>query len=221
MSECKIVIPPGASQVHNQSPLIAEYSNWLPTAEVEKILLLAPQLPWYQGKTADRVLMKSLYQPEVRIAENHKVGKTDPECLASLGKKVAEFLKLPSKKYIEPTLLVRYQPGGHFITHTDRWEAINSDGITTNRQATFMVYLNTDYQGGRTHFPTVNATIEPDSGKGLLFTYCEESTDNYKFRHHPVSYHSGQIVTVGTKLILIFFIRDNEFTDDLRTIVKY
>jgi len=217
MSDCKIVIPSNTSRRHLENPLIAEYDNWLTHDEIKAILKLRKQLDWYPGNSADHVTLTSSYRPEIRLAENHKVGVNDRSCLTSLGKKVAKFFSLPSEKYIEPTLLVRYSVGGHFVNHTDRWQEINSLGITTDRQATFMVYLNADYEGGRTYFQNANITIEPTPGKALLFTYG----DDFKRKHHPNSYHAGLPVTAGTKYILVFFIRDNEFTDELREKVRY
>ncbi len=216
MSDCKITIPPNASQIHSQNPLIAEYQNWLPEREVKKILKLRKELGWYQGKTADRIKRSSEFDPAIRIADNYKVEPGDQTWLATMADKVSAFLHVPVS-HIEPTLLVRYQTGGHFIEHSDWWDEINSHGVKTHRQATFMVYLNSDFEGGQTHFRYAGITIEPEPGKALLFTYGAD----YKTKHHPNSYHSGLPVTSGTKYILIFFIRDNEFTDELREKVKY
>jgi len=60
---------------------------------------------------------------------------------------------------VEGVEVVRYLSGCSYPTHSDGpW-----------RTHTCLVYLNTYYEGGRTHFPIHNQTIVPKIGRGLIW----------------------------------------------------
>lgn len=60
--------------------------------------------------------------------------------------------------------LVRYKPGGHYVAHRD-----SSDSEFAGRYFTVLCYLNDDFQGGGTHFPSLNYTVKPVAGKAVIF----------------------------------------------------
>lgn len=64
----------------------------------------------------------------------------------------------------EGTQLVRYFPGGHYVPHKDADE----DGYTS-RYFTVLCYLNGDFQGGETNFPSLGYRATPVPGKALIF----------------------------------------------------
>jgi len=71
------------------------------------------------------------------------------------------------------TQLVRYSPGGYYHTHTD-----NSHDLGA-RFFTVLCYLNDDFEGGGTRFPSLNYTVTPVCGKAVFFPskylHCAES----------------------------------------------
>ncbi len=82
------------------------------------------------------------------------------------------------------TQLVRYNPGGHYVPHTDA----GTDEFE-NRYFTVVCYLNDDFKGGKTSFPSLKYSATPATGKALIF---------------PASYlHCAEPVIKGEKLILL------------------
>jgi predicted 2-oxoglutarate/Fe(II)-dependent dioxygenase YbiX len=84
------------------------------------------------------------------------------------------------------TQIVRYRRGGHYVAHADA-------GLDLAvRYFTVICYLNDDYAGGQTHFPSLNHTTVPQRGKAIIF---------------PSEYmHSAEPVTRGEKYILVTWI---------------
>jgi predicted 2-oxoglutarate/Fe(II)-dependent dioxygenase YbiX len=85
------------------------------------------------------------------------------------------------------TQLVRYKPGGHYVPHTDA-------GVDefANRYFTVLCYLNQDFEGGKTSFPSLNYAATPQTGKAIIF---------------PASYlHCAEPVVSGEKLILLSWV---------------
>jgi hypothetical protein len=83
----------------------------------------------------------------------------------------------------QDTHIVRYRPGGFYVTHADAGLDVN------HRYFTVLCYLNDDYEGGRTSFPTLNYSVVPQKGKAIIF---------------PATYlHRAEPVIAGTKYILV------------------
>src|ERR1019366_3265405 len=74
---------------------------------------------------------------------------------------------------IEGTQLVQYGSGGHYVAHTDA-----DDHGYANRYFTVLCYLNEEFRGGRTSFPSLGYCATPVSGKALIFpsrfVHCAE-----------------------------------------------
>ena len=61
-----------------------------------------------------------------------------------------------------------YEPGQYFKPHNDFFSGAAYDmhcKSSGNRTHTLMIYLNEDFIGGGTHFPTLQKTVEPETGK--------------------------------------------------------
>jgi len=81
----------------------------------------------------------------------------------------------------EGTHLVRYRAGGYFLPHKDA-----EDGRYEDRFFTVLCYLNDDFHGGNTSFPSLGYSAKPIAGRALVFpsrfTHCAESvTSGEKF----------------------------------------
>src|SRR5687768_10321158 len=64
----------------------------------------------------------------------------------------------------EPLQVLRYKPGDQYRTHYD---AI--PGFANQRILTMIVWLNADYEGGETHFPTPGLSLRGKAGDAILF----------------------------------------------------
>jgi len=111
-------------------------------------------------------------------------------------------------RYFEVTKLLRYEPGQRFSLHADYQEPstpalakeIEQRG---QRIATFLVYLNDDFDGGETDFPEAGFRFRGRSGDALWFS-------NVDARGEPDhrSVHAGMPPTRGTKWLLSQWVRD-------------
>ena len=84
------------------------------------------------------------------------------------------------------TQLVHYQPGGHYVAHQDGGAAF------AKRYFTVVCYLNADFDGGQTSFPTLPYVAHPEPGKVVLFP--------------SMYYHCAEPVTRGEKYVLITWV---------------
>jgi hypothetical protein len=81
------------------------------------------------------------------------------------------------------THFVRYSPGGYYMSHAD------AELDQTDRYFTVVCYLNEDFRGGHTSFPTLKFSVTPQIGKTIVF---------------PATYiHRAEPVLKGRKYILV------------------
>jgi len=73
----------------------------------------------------------------------------------------------------EGTQLLRYGLGGHYLPHRD-----GDDSGYSSRYFTVVCYLNEDFDGGKTRFPSLGYCATPFIGRALIFpsrfTHCAE-----------------------------------------------
>ena len=99
----------------------------------------------------------------------------------------------------EPLQVLSYAPGQQYRQHSD---ALPHVAPEQQRVLTFLVYLNEDYEGGETIFPTLGIQVRGRTGDGLLFRNA--SPDGAL---DPRAVHAGLPVTRGAKLIASRWIR--------------
>ena|SRR6266571_1259455 len=79
--------------------------------------------------------------------------------------------------------IIRYHPGGHYVAHTDTGPDLD------DRQFSVVCYLNDDFSGGVTNFPSLNYSVTPRCGKAVVF---------------PSEYlHRAEPVVRGSKYVLV------------------
>lgn len=61
------------------------------------------------------------------------------------------------------TQLIRYGPGGHYTAHAD------AGGDLNDRYFSVVCYLNDDFEGGHTSFPSLDYSAAPRRGKAIVF----------------------------------------------------
>lgn len=101
----------------------------------------------------------------------------------------------------EPLQVLRYRSGGEYKPHFD---AI--PGFSNQRIMTFLVWLNADYDGGETVFPTPGLKLKGKPGDAILFR--NTGPDG---RRDPASGHAGLPVSAGEKIIASRWIRERAF----------
>ncbi len=105
----------------------------------------------------------------------------------------------------------RYAVGQEFKAHTDYFEPQNPDylrhcGRAGNRTWTAMIYLNVPEAGGATRFKAVDKTIQPETGK--LVVWSNRRADGSL---NPASIHHGMKVRAGTKYVLTKWYRERSW----------
>ena len=116
-----------------------------------------------------------------------------PEVCRQFDQKMNDILKPLVQRLWQCTLtdhtgtqLVRYAPGGHYRPHSDAGPGARE------RYYSVICYLNDNFEGGETRFPSLEYSVKPRPGKAIIF---------------PANYlHGGEPVTGGEKYILVSWI---------------
>jgi predicted 2-oxoglutarate/Fe(II)-dependent dioxygenase YbiX len=127
--------------------------------------------------------------------------------LAILRARISIATRLPEPIFETPQAM-HYSVGQQFRLHHDYLDpdipAQAADiELRGQRIATFLVYLNEDFEGGETEFPAAGIKFRGKKGDALFFTNV--SRDGKPDR---MSMHVGCPPTVGEKWILSQWIRD-------------
>lgn len=117
----------------------------------------------------------------------------------------ASNLPLP---VFEPAQIMHYSVGQEFRPHhdfLDPGQAGDRAQIARlgQRIATFLLYLNDDYEGGETEFLKTGFSYRGRQGDGLLFANVDSAQ-----APDPLTTHAGRPPTKGEKWILSQWIRD-------------
>jgi hypothetical protein len=84
------------------------------------------------------------------------------------------------------THIVRYEAGGHYLPHKDSGPGVE------HRYFTVVCYLNDDFEGGATGFPSLGYWVFPQAGNAILF---------------PADYtHCARPVTSGEKYVFVSWV---------------
>ncbi len=129
-------------------------------------------------------------------------------------KKISMYVEKITGKPIEnqeELQIVNYQKGGFFNKHYDACEGTEDfcKEQTKNggqRYATFLIYLNDNYEGGGTWFPNLNYTTVPKKGDAILFYDTDENGLLIKN-----SLHQGNDIKNGEKWICNKWVRQLPF----------
>jgi len=84
------------------------------------------------------------------------------------------------------TQVIRYPPGGHYVPHQD---AVSD---MCYRYFTVVCYLNDDFEGGQTWFPSLDYSAVPRAGRAVVFPS--------RF------YHCAQPVIRGEKFVIVTWV---------------
>jgi len=190
------------SIIYSTEPYIAQYNNWLTDADIN--LILGKNFEFVTGRVRRK---DGLLQVDpIRQCQTHRIEYGNDPYFDSLTQRVADFFKVSNLMCVEPLPLMKYKPGDYFDWHSDL-----TGGFATQRTATMIMYLNDDFEGGRTCFHNPAIQIQPRRGSALVYNYLPEQ---------PLL-HCGEPVIAGTKYILNAFVRNGEFSLADRQSVSY
>ena len=133
--------------------------------------------------------------------------KPDHPLVASVQLQLSELTGIPLT-HAEPLQGQRYAPDQEFRPHTDSFNPGGADYFihcaeAGQRSWTAMIYLNQPEEGGATRFKEIGKTIQPETGKLLMWNnLLPDGTPN------GATLHQGMKVRRGTKYILTQWFRE-------------
>ncbi|HXV35847.1 MAG TPA: 2OG-Fe(II) oxygenase [Myxococcota bacterium] len=116
----------------------------------------------------------------------------------------------------EPIQVTHYGDGQFYERHFDSLCANGVDaGAPGDRAYTVIFYLNDDYRGGATYFPSIRRRVRPERGKAVLFGNLNRARTAFE----PLSIHAGERVRGGEKWLSNQWIRERRASaaSDVRT----
>lgn len=133
----------------------------------------------------------------------------DPDLplVAAIQARISRLTGIPLSN-AEPLQGQRYAAGQEFRAHTDSFNPGSADyylhtSSGGQRTWTAMLYLNLPEQGGATRFRMIGKTVQPETGKLLLWNnLLADGTPNH------ATLHQGMKVRRGTKYILTQWFRE-------------
>lgn len=177
--------------------------------------VLTPDECTYLMKKADPLFTRStvvgVSGPDAsRTSETAWIPKTDPVAQKIL-QRACELAEKPFEN-CEDLQVVRYGPGAFYRQHHDSC-CDDTDGCSTfeqeggQRVITLLVYLNSDFTDGETHFPELDMKMKADPGSAIAFWPLGANDD----RCHPKALHAGLPPSTGTKYVCNAWVRENKF----------
>jgi prolyl 4-hydroxylase len=185
-----------------------------PAIEVSASFLDADSCAWIMERAAPLQAAAPVYNPASAKAMQHDA-RTNSAALFTIANLDVPMLLIRARiansmgisvLNLERFNVLRYLPGQRFASHVDFLDpAIFEREIAERGQrvATFLVYLNQDYEEGETSFPRIQKGFKGRVGDALVF-------HNVDAQGQPdrLTLHEGKSPTNGEKWVLSQFIRD-------------
>jgi prolyl 4-hydroxylase len=150
---------------------------------------------------------------EVRMSKTLYFGNTNvltwltETIIDQLSSQLNEIYTIDDSEAIQIT---KYPTNGYFVSHCD---FINQDPnghkVDRDRIATAILYINDNFEGGRTVFPLLDIKVTPKKGQILYYSYNPQNTP---LEVNLKTEHAGELVTQGEKIIAVqlFLEKQNE-----------
>ena len=160
--------------------------------------------------TRSGVVGSTLPDP-TRTSETAWIKKDDP-IAQKIFQKVVE-LTGKSIENCENLQVVRYQPGTYYNAHHDSC-CDDTEGCLGfakeggQRVATLLIYLNSEFTDGETHFPSHgDLKLKADPGSAIFFRPLGRDVN----KCHPKALHAGLPISTGTKYVCNVWVREDKF----------
>ena len=146
-----------------------------------------------------------------RTSETAWIDKSDPTA-QKIFEKVIE-LTGKTIDHCENLQIVRYQPGTYYKAHHDSC-CDDTEGCLGfareggQRIATLLIYLNSEFTDGETHFPSHgNLKLRAEPGSAIFF----RPMGRHVKKCHPKALHAGLPISTGTKYVCNVWVREDKF----------
>ncbi len=197
---------PPPKRVLSQAPRLRAVEGFLPPAVCD----------WLIARAQPLLAPASVYDPDSGTARHEQARSNSAVEFNIINADVVMMLvrgrigvstHLPTAA-MEPLQVLHYQVGERFEPHFDfldpAVEAYARDAATRGqRLATFLIYLNDDYEGGETEFPIVSLRHKGRKGDALYFANVDDAGQPDRR-----TLHAGSAPTAGVKWLLSQWVRD-------------
>ena len=153
---------------------------------------------------------KNVDDNNFRTSSNTFLKDEDDEIIKQISERIEKKISI-DKGNFEDLQVVHYQGGEQYKPH---WDACVGEGRCDtflkkggDRYATFILYLNDDFDSGETEFPKLNKKVKPEKGKAVLFFNLNDDNKTYKEN----SLHAGLQPEIGEKWMCNKWIRVGKF----------
>ena len=137
----------------------------------------------------------------VRTSSGMSFGPLDEDLVVNrLNRRIAKISETGYSSG-EPLHVLNYAPGEQYRPHFDALP-----GAANQRVFTAILYLNDEYEGGKTAFPELDLQVRGRAGDMLLFANVDRQG-----RRDPRSFHAGLPVNAGEKWIATRWIRQRRY----------
>lgn len=184
---------------------VLEFEDFLTAEECDHIIRIARERGDMVQSTVSNEKGLNVVDKNIRQSYQCWLSDDHDEIVRRLSERVNEIVPLPIS-HQEDLQVVRYTKNEFYRRHFDTpyQEAVvhRFNRYCGPRVATFLIYLNDDFEGGETDFLLINKTVVPKRGKAILFYNIDINLSLI-----PESIHVGRRVRSGTKWIANKWIR--------------
>lgn len=163
------------------------------------------------------VLGRDKPEEKVRRSTQTWLKSRDHPTVEKLTRFAVEHFRVP-RKYVQDAQVVKYEKGGFYKPHHDQCDSCDpnclKEAVTSGpRYANLLVYLNEDFEGGGTRFPSIKRegkelVTVPKTGRGVAFYMLDASGRKV----HPKAMHGGEPIKTGKKWIVNLWVRKPRVT---------
>lgn len=183
---------------------VVEFDDFLSAEECDLIIEEAKKRELQQSTISND---KGIHMVDLERRRSKQCWLTsgDHWIVQRISQKICSYIPLP-ESHQEDLQVVRYTEREYYRIHFDtpyQQKVIDRfNRFCGPRVATFLIYLNDDFEGGETEFILARKLITPKKGKAILFYNVDINLSLI-----PESIHVGKEVVQGTKWIANKWIR--------------
>lgn len=170
-------------------------NNFISAAECKAFLRFAKKQPRSWLKVVESGDASKAKRDPARVTQLVDIAKKQQHANQWILDAVQQHVApLGKPEWYEPPQLLRYGPGGKYEIHADAEHLDKAAGQFyrfIDRDFSFLVYLNDDYEGGEIYFNVLKYKYKPKAGDLVVFP------SNHVFMHESMP------VTFGTKYALV------------------
>ncbi len=183
---------------------VREFEDFLTAEECDQLIEEAKNRGLEQSTISNE---KGIHILDMKLRKSKQCWLTheDHKIAEQISQKICSYISLP-KTHQEDLQVVRYTEQEYYRRHFDtpyQQRVIDQfNRFCGPRVATFLIYLNDDFEGGETEFLLARKIVKPKKGKAILFYNVDINLSLI-----PESIHVGKEVTRGVKWVANKWVR--------------